>query len=282
MEYCHSCEKDMEGIAEIAISIGKKHLHFKEIDSTNTYLKEHGKELPNGTTVTADYQFAGKGRLGRQWEDGSKNSGEDALKCSILLKGLSLEKIPQLPAVTGLGVCLALEKLFGEGFLIKWPNDIIYNKKKICGILCESRVSPSHESETSNCFAVCGFGINLAQTSGYFQENQLHYASSIYLETGIIPDVGMVYKKVLDCFEQIYLSYLQFGFSNILGMYQEKCATLGKEVIIQDQGQESSAQLIGTALRIDQEGQLICLVGEKEVVVRAGEASVRGLYGCLL
>lgn len=250
--------------------IGGNRLHFAEIGSTNTYLKENGDKLPHGTAVLADRQTAGRGRLGRSWED----SGSDALKFSVLIKGLGTDKLPLLPAVTGVAVCSSLISLFGEGFLIKWPNDIVYNGKKICGILCESRVGQS-SLQGSGGFAVCGIGINLSQPQSFFDSCQLPHAGSVETTTGVKPEAAVVYEEVIRYFEKDFNIFCREGFSPLLEEYKRRSATLGKEVLVLADSREQR----GKALELGADGQLICLIDGQKVEITSGEASVRGLYG---
>lgn len=254
--------------------IGKNRFHFEEINSTNTWLKENGERLPHGAVVSADHQTAGKGRLGRSWQNGMR----DTLMFSILLKGLPLSCLAILPALAGIAVCQGLSSLFGDGFQIKWPNDIVFQKKKLCGILCESRISSAaSQQEEPAAFAVCGIGVNLTQPEAFFVQSGLPHATSVLLATGSVPSAQPVLDSILLCFDRCYSLYLEKGFSCLLPEYQRLSATLGNQILIQQDG----VSLSGLAQSLGPAGELICMIDGKQAAFCSGEVSVRGLYGYL-
>lgn len=132
-------------------------LYFDEIDSTNTYCKNHINELNDKTCVIAKSQTNGRGRLGRIW---NSNYDENIL-CSIVYKKVDSNN----PYIYSLLVGAAIHKVLNSYIqcLIKWPNDIYTKGKKICGILCEM----------VNDNLIIGFGINVNQTNfkGDFRTN---------------------------------------------------------------------------------------------------------------
>ena len=143
-------------------------LHFEEIDSTNNYLKNSYQLLDNFTFVSADYQSAGKGRNDRKWE--SEKSAN--LMFSFLIKDQKLlEKAPTLSILTAVEVSKLLERYGLENVSIKWPNDVLVNDKKICGILLESQLPH---------YLVVGVGLNVNQKE--FPSNLRRPATSISLE----------------------------------------------------------------------------------------------------
>lgn len=248
-----------------SVSFEKKQLHFDELDSTNNYLKQHGQELPHGTVVTADRQTMGKGRLGRKWED----DGRNCLKMSILLHDVAIADMAIIPAVVGIAVCMALTKLYGTGFQIKWPNDVILDGKKICGILCESRITGM------NCFAVCGIGINLYQNEENFKSEGLLHAGSIFSLRGIVPNAEEVRDAVVNELDEYYNRYKESEFDSVVELYKNLSATVGKEVSVI----QGDLQFQAFAENIGSQGQLLCRYNDEIIEVQSGEASVRGLYG---
>ena len=131
-----------------------KELYFSELDSTNTYLKEHYEELEDMCFVRADYQSAGKGRNSRRWlADRNVN-----LTFSLLIR--NEEVIKRYKALSVLSAYSVLEVLKDYGIndlMIKWPNDIYAGNEKICGILLESVAR-----EKIECLII-GIGINVNQ-----------------------------------------------------------------------------------------------------------------------
>ncbi len=143
-------------------------IHFDEIDSTNSYLKNSYKLLDNFTFVTADYQSGGKGRNDRVW---TSNKGEN-LMFSLLIKDKPLlKKYSALSIVSAVEIATLLESYGVKNVSIKWPNDVYVNDKKICGILLEGQILE---------YLVIGVGLNVNQKQ--FPNNLRRPATSLSLE----------------------------------------------------------------------------------------------------
>ena len=143
-------------------------IHFKEIDSTNTYLKNTYRLLDNFTFASADYQSQGKGRNDRVW---SSEPGEN-LMFSFLIKNEELmKKSTILSILTGVEVAKEIEKYGIDNVSIKWPNDVLVNDKKVCGILLEGQI-PN--------YLVIGVGLNVNQKA--FPDGLRRPATSLSLE----------------------------------------------------------------------------------------------------
>ena len=242
-------------------------VHFaKEVDSTNEWAKMLGRNgAAHGTLAAADYQSAGKGRLGRRW---TVPSGTSVMMSILLRPDFEPQYAPMLTIVMGLSVAQAAQKL-GVETRIKWPNDVVVSRKKICGILTEMSVE-----EGKIRYVVIGVGINVNLDG--FPEELADKATSLYLETGRKYDRNEMVAYVMEAFENNYerfiktcdLTFLQEDYNRML-------ANLGQPVRILD----PSAPYEGIAYGIDEKGELI--VEKKDgarVRVSAGEVSVRGLY----
>ena len=143
-------------------------IHFKEIDSTNTYLKNTYRLLDNFTFASADYQSHGKGRNDRVW---SSEPGEN-LMFSLLIKDEALIKQSGLMSILmGVEVAKEIEKYDISNVSIKWPNDVLVNDKKVCGILSEGQI-PN--------YLVVGVGLNVNQKA--FRDDLRRPATSLSLE----------------------------------------------------------------------------------------------------
>ena len=246
-------------------------IRLKQVDSTNTYCKDHCTALSHGSAVFTDCQTAGRGRRGNRWDGGEHIPGQN-LALSFLLKDAKIEDMGILPLLCALAVRRAVRDIAGGDARIKWPNDMILCGKKLCGILCESRITAGQESGLS---AVCGIGINLTQQRADFDALGLPHATSLLLCTEKTFPLEEVTVAILEQFAQIYEEYRADGFSALLPEYREGCITLGKQVRV-IRGEETKE---GTALDITPEGELLCRFDGEEQVIRSGEASVRGLYG---
>lgn len=245
--------------------LGRHWLHLPTVDSTNNYCRERADTLPDGCAVTARVQTGGKGRLGRGWND----QPDCGLALSILLRGGNPEQAAYLPLLAGLAVCEGVEALCGARCALKWSNDVLIGGKKLCGILCESRVA-ARESHV-----VVGIGVNLVHSQEDFARLGLVYATSLLLDTGNTYTVPQVTAAILNHMEPLLETCAGKGFAPLLERYRQRCVTLGKPVRVLWQGEERT----GTALDIAPDGALLCDLDGETCAVRAGEASVRGLYG---
>lgn len=238
----------------------------QELDSTNLEIKRLSDSLSGGSVVLADSQTAGRGRMQRAW---LSRSGAGAW-FSLLVRPerrLEAEKTTGLVFVAALSMARALYRLTGAGFKIKWPNDIVLNGKKLCGIMCEMRTRGSCLD-----YAVLGIGVNLA--AGSFPED-LPYASSVENETGLcITNIEAV-KAFLDEFDQDYEVWEREGLAPALEAIRPFSATLGSEVI----AYAPEGNMRGRATDFAPDGALIIENEKGQFAVRYGDVSVRGVMG---
>lgn len=140
------------------IEIGHKIIHFFRIDSTNnTALALAGEGAAEGTVVVAEEQTAGRGRFGRKWFS-EKSSG---IYASVILRPkLSPADAPALTLMAGLAAHRALSAATGLEVDIRWPNDLLVNHKKVCGILTEMNAELGRLHHV-----VLGIGVNVNNTT---------------------------------------------------------------------------------------------------------------------
>lgn len=247
---------------------GKKVVYYDETDSTNNRAKDSGeKNGAHGTLFIADKQSAGKGRRGRVWES---PSGKSIYMTILLRPEITPDKAPMLTLVMGLSAAEGIRKVSGVEAEIKWPNDIVMNKKKVCGILTEMAT----EMEYVN-YVVIGVGINVNQK--YFPEEIKETATSLYEETGNVYRRSELIAAVLERFEKNYETFLKAGdLSGIRKAYDSILVNRGQEVKILEPGNEYTAVAEG----INKNGELIVMLPDgRRKNIFAGEVSVRGIYG---
>ena len=243
-----------------------KTVHFaREIDSTNLWIKRLAKEgAPEGTLALAEFQSAGRGRLGRSWE---VPEGTSVMMSILLRPKFEPQYAPMLTLVMGMAVAKAVKKL-GFDVSIKWPNDVVVSHKKICGILTEMGVRDGKID-----YAVIGVGINVNIKE--FPEEMADKATSLYLESGKEFDRSQIPGLVMEAFEKYYekfaatcdLSGLKEEYESILANYNQPVRVLAKE------------PYEGVARGITDGGELLVEKTDGTIVaVSAGEVSVRGLY----
>ena len=243
-----------------------KTVHFaRKTDSTNLWIKRLAKEgAPEGTLALAEFQSAGRGRLGRSWE---VPEGTSVMMSILLRPKFEPQYAPMLTLVMGLAVAKAVKK-FGFDVSIKWPNDVVVSHKKICGILTEMGVRDGKID-----YAVIGVGINVNIKE--FPEEMADKATSLYLESGKEFDRSQIPGLVMEAFEKYYekfaatcdLSGLKEEYESILANYNQPVRVLAKE------------PYEGVARGITDGGELLVEKTDGTIVaVSAGEVSVRGLY----
>ncbi len=247
---------------------GRKVVYYDETDSTNNRAKDSGeKKGAHGTLFIADKQNAGKGRRGRVWES---PSGKSIYMTILLRPQITPDKAPMLTLIMGLSAAEGIRKVSGVEAEIKWPNDIVVNKKKVCGILTEMAT----EIEYVN-YVVIGVGINVNQK--YFPEGIKEIATSLYEVTGCVYQRSELIAAVLERFEENYEMFLETGdLSNIRKVYDSILVNRGQEVKVLEPGNEYRAVAEG----INKNGELIVTLPDgRQKNIFAGEVSVRGIYG---
>ncbi len=245
-------------------TIFKNIIMYEQVSSTNTIAKE--SDLENGTVFIAKSQTNGKGRMGRVWE--SKNG--DGIWMSMLLRpNIDPENVFQVSLVSGIAVCEALKEMFEFDFKIKWPNDIVYHGKKVCGILVEMVLKNNRVEKIIN-----GIGINT--NANCFPDELKNKATSLFLLTDQKQNNDEITQKVLEKFELYYNLLLDGNVNEIITAFEKLCINKGKEVKIINGGKE----ITGTATGITEKGELIVEVNGKKLTVNSGEVSIRGIYGC--
>ena len=243
-----------------------KTVHFaRETDSTNLWIKRLAKEgASEGTLALAEFQSAGRGRLGRSWE---VPEGTSVMMSILLRPKFEPQYAPTLTLVMGMAVAKAVKNL-GFDVSIKWPNDVVVSHKKICGILTEMGVRDGKID-----YAVIGVGINVNIKE--FPEEMADKATSLYLESGKEFDRSQIPGLVMEAFEKYYekfaatcdLSGLNEEYESILANYNQSVRVLAKE------------PYEGVARGITDGGELLVEKTDGTIVaVSAGEVSVRGLY----
>lgn len=244
-----------------------KTVHFApETDSTNEWAKRLSQDgAPHGTLAVAEFQSAGKGRLGRSWQ---APVGSSVMMSLLLKPEFEPQYASMLTVVMGLSVAQAVKNLKTEAS-IKWPNDVVVSRKKICGILTEMRLDGMKIRDV-----VIGVGINVNLRE--VPEELKDKATSLYLETGKKYDRVQVLSLVMDKFEKNYEKFIQTcDLSGLIDEYNELLANRNQPVRILDKLNPWE----GTALGINEQGELLVRDEKGEIrIVRAGEVSVRGLY----
>ena len=246
---------------------------YEEIDSTNleagriAHQGNFEDTWQNGTLVIADKQTAGRGRRGRVWE----SPADGNLFYSILLKpDIAPDKASMLTLVMALSVAKGIEEVTGMPCAIKWPNDIVINRRKVCGILTEMEVDSNGIHHV-----IIGVGINVNMTD--IPQELSDTATSLTIESGQTVSRNGLLAAVLRCFEADYETFLLTeDLSELQERYQAHLINRNQMVRVLDPQHEFE----GVAEGINAVGELLVRKTDGTVeAVYAGEVSVRGLYG---
>lgn len=244
--------------------IAQNIFYYKIVNSTNTAAKN--TDCKNGTLFIAEAQTHGKGRMGRDWLSGKKSGIWMSI---VLMPEINAEHINQITLVTGLAVCETLTGLYKLPFKIKWPNDIVIDGKKVCGILVEGIAEKGKITKV-----IDGIGINVNQKQ--FTAELADKATSVYMLTGKRADRTEIINKFAEIFEKYYKEFLNNGIKNITEKYKNLCITLDREVVAIKDGETVKA----TATGITENGELIIKKEDGTTLnINSGEVSVRGIYG---
>jgi len=248
--------------------LGKEFYHKESTDSTSLDIKRLADQGSiDGTVVSADMQTAGKGRRGRTWQS---ENGENLLFSILLRPDMKPDKALQITLLMALAVTKILREDYSFDAKIKWPNDVVVNGKKVCGILTEMFLNGSDIDSI-----IVGTGINVNQT--VIPDELSESATSLLLEKGQSFIREEILNKVLSAFEQYYENFLKEGsLENIVPQYNEWLVSLNTEVRVLDPKGEYS----GIARGINDGGELLVELSDGTIeIVYAGEVSVRGVYG---
>jgi len=224
-----------------------KHAFFsREVKSTSDWAKELAEMgAEEGTVTVALTQTAGRGRLGREWF-----SPTGGLWFSIVLRpDQKASEAVKLVFVASLAVAEVLHEKYRLRTETKWPNDVLVNGKKICGILAEMNT----KEENVN-YVILGVGVNANfRADDVLPESMKTTPTSIENELGKKIRLESLLKALLEEMENIYDNYLESGFAPLLERWKRYAGFLGHTVMVTDENET----LNGLALGVDMEGALI-------------------------
>jgi BirA family biotin operon repressor/biotin-[acetyl-CoA-carboxylase] ligase len=246
---------------------GQELFCFDTIDSTNTKAKELAEQgYPSGTLVVADQQVAGRGRRGRNWES---PSGCGIFMTLMLKPDINPNNASMLTLVAALATAKAIADVTGADARIKWPNDIVINGRKICGILTEMSAQFDYINHI-----VIGIGINVHNEQ--FPEEIRETAGSLLLACGRRFHRAELIARFLERFEEDYAVFLRTeDLEGLMKEYNALLVNAQQQVRVLDPKEPFEGKAIG----ITKKGELIVDTWESRKLVSSGEVSVRGIYG---
>jgi biotin-[acetyl-CoA-carboxylase] ligase BirA-like protein len=224
---------------------GRSLVFMREVSSTNDLAKElAGYGAIEGTVVFAETQTAGRGRLSREWV-----SPRGGLWFSVILRPkFRASEAARLVFVAGLAVAEVLHEKYGLKVETKWPNDVLVNGKKICGILTEMKT----KGETVN-FVVVGVGVNANLVRETFPEPLREVVTSLENELGHSVRLEELFSALLENLEIKYDLFTEGNYIRILDSWKSYATFLGQKVEVTS-GDES---FVGLAMNVGYDGALV-------------------------
>jgi BirA family biotin operon repressor/biotin-[acetyl-CoA-carboxylase] ligase len=252
-------ERAAELVAERGGTLGRPLHVLAETSSTNDEAKHAAKAgAAHGSTWVAEQQTAGRGRQGRTWES---TPGEQILASTLLRVTVPPARLPPLALVAGLAVRDAVARAVRPSarVMLKWPNDVLVDGRKVAGILVEATISGGKVEA-----AIVGFGVNVHTRA--FAGELAERATSVALHADTPPDRGVILADVLAGLDRDVEHVLARGLGMVQARLREHDALAGSTIRSED-------GMTGVALGIDGEGRLL-LRSDADGIVRplvAGE-----------
>jgi BirA family biotin operon repressor/biotin-[acetyl-CoA-carboxylase] ligase len=247
------------------VIIGTNIYWHKELESTNDKAMELAKSgAPEGTIVGANFQTAGKGRAGKEWF----SPASDNLLFSVILRPTRDIEISQKIVLAVADIIIhSISKLFinekeSLSLELKWPNDILYDGKKIAGILTQSILIGKKIDAL-----VVGIGININTPQNKFPKELREKATSLSVVLGKPLNINDVLINLINDFEKKYIKLERTGYSSVVGDWKKNCYSIGKEVLIE---RPHKKQEKATFEDIADDGFLIYSIGNKKKKLVSG------------
>lgn len=247
--YQHEIQKELNTAV-----LGREVFYYSSVDSTNQVAHDLARKgCPEGSLVVAEEQTAGKGRWSRTW---FSPAGLGLWFSLVLRPALSPLSISQIPLVVGASCARAIHEHLGLKPGLKWPNDLVFDGKKACGILVEMDA----DAERVN-FLVVGIGINVNQEKDDFPPDLRETATSLKMELGEEVERTPLLRRILEALESDYYEYCRNGFEQGRDWWLRYNVTLGRPVRVQ----VGSDILVGTAIDLDMDGSLVLRLNNRQV-----------------
>ncbi len=243
--------------------MGKKIIYMDVVSSTIDIAKEIAPAEKEGTAVIAEKQERGRGRMGRPWISPPRTG----IWMSLILKpNIRPDKAYPITQAAAVAAARAIEEVTSLKAGVKWPNDIVVNGKKVCGILTEMSAEPDRIN-----YIILSMGINVNTCLEDMPEGLRGKATSIRVEQGDKVSRKILVASLLNNFEKVYCDFAQKGFKAVLEDCRRYSVLLGKEIMITQMNETYK----GKALDIREDGVLLVQTSENVVEAISGDVSVR-------
>jgi BirA family biotin operon repressor/biotin-[acetyl-CoA-carboxylase] ligase len=247
-----------------SLRIGSEILVINTVDSTNEQVRQYlEKDTQEGLVLIAETQTRGRGRRGRSW----LSMPGVGLYFSVILKpNIQPQRQPQLTLLAGLATTHAINEFTLQKARLKWPNDILLNGKKCCGILSET-----HPTDTGETGVIVGIGINANHALTDFPAELKSTATSLRIETENEIDRLELISAVLGHFDKLYDAFLNDEEYAFMEQWLENSDMVGKKITVT----HGKSAICGTALGLDLHGRLLLRADNgEEMAFDSGEVTL--------
>lgn len=201
----------------------------------------------DGSVIVAEEQTVGRGRQGRNWHS---PAGKGIWMSLILRPQIPLQFTPHLTLLAAVALCRAMKRMAKVELGIKWPNDILFENKKVCGVLIESL---AEDERLIHVIAGIGISVNLDQHD--FPDELKSVATSLKIVAGKEIDRASLLAECLYEMEQLYKLYVEQGFAPIRALWEAQSMTIGRSLTVVT----PKGAITGVAQGLDESGALIVL-----------------------
>ncbi len=233
---------------------GRPYLWVESCGSTQDVLRD--TSLPEGAVAATEHQTAGRGRAGRTWDD----SPGAALLVSVLLRPPANAAVAQLSLVCALAAAETVEGAIGRPAAVKWPNDVLVDRRKVAGILLEGRDGS----------VACGIGLNANQAKASLPRDTRTPVASLRTLTGREHDRAALLVTLLEQLELHYDTWLRSGLSPLVPELERRDALRGSLVTVGGVAGTAVGIAVDGRLRIRSDDDAVTLVASGEVAQKEG------------
>ena len=221
--------------------------NFESVSSTNDKAMEFAGKGQYNLVVTAKKQEKGRGRFGRDW-----SSGLGGLYMTILLKEKNISMVKYLTFIASIAVAKSIIDFCNLKAEVKWPNDVLVNDRKVCGILTETISGKEN-------YAMVGIGVNA--NNNKFPASVKNKATSLKLETNKAYSLEKLGKSIIAIFSSLYHYYENKNYKKIIGLWKNYSHTLGKRL----KAKTLNGDFVGKAVDVDDECSLVLRLDDGSV-----------------
>lgn len=234
------------------VRLGRPLFLHDTIDSTNAFLLARARDADDGAIAWAEFQSAGRGRLGRRW---LAPRGSSILLSVLLIEPADSPLLTLAAALAAVSTCEAIDATTDCAPAVRWPNDIVLHRRKLGGVLAESCPLPDTPRAARQRALVIGIGVNCLQQAAHFPPELADLATSLEIESSQPISRASLAAALLARLDHWLVTggASGHGWTSLLTTWRARCHDVGTRVTLEQDGRTYT----GTALDISEEGDLI-------------------------